>query len=83
MDIQSDFVECGTRVMAPLVPADENELPLKRLEPVVSFGESDYVVRMGELVAVDERRVPQRSVHDLRLEQDQLKSAIDFLFRGF
>ena len=83
VDLQSDLVDCGTRVMAPLVPDDGRELPFERLEPVVSIAGRRYFVQLSQLAAVMVRRLPTEPDHSLHHDQDRLKDAIDFLIRGF
>ena len=83
LDLQTDLIDAGTRVVAPLVPAGEGPRPLTRLEPVLSVEGVDHVLRTGEMAAIPAALLPREPVADLRAEEYRLRNALGMVFSGF
>lgn len=82
IDLQTDHIETGSRVVAPVLPVGTGPRPLDRLEPVVTVGGVPHVVRTGEMAAVPSRLL-LAAVADLSGEGDRIKLALDMVFYGF
>lgn len=83
LDLQSDLVETGARVVAPLVPLAEGPPPLTRLEPVFDIAGEAVALHVGELAAVPARLLAGAPVADLTAQDDAIRGALDMLFSGF
>ena len=52
LDLQTDLIDTGTRVVAPLLPAASGPTAIRRLEPVFKIEGSDYVLHTAEMAAI-------------------------------
>lgn len=82
VDQQTDFIETGSRVVAPLVAVGTGPKPLGRLEPVVLVDGIAHVVRTAEMAAVPSGLL-RVAMADLSDEGDRIKAALDLVFYGF
>jgi toxin CcdB len=83
VDLQSDLIATGTRVVAPLIPETEALRAFTRLEPVFEIGGTRLALHTGELAAVPARLVSGPPVADLLHEDYAIRGALDMLFSGF
>ncbi|MAL97734.1 MAG: plasmid maintenance protein CcdB [Alteromonadaceae bacterium] len=83
VDLQTDLIETGSRVVAPLIPRDRGPGPLPRLEPVFDIGGRHYVMHTAELAAIPASRLPDTPVADLRAHDYAIRGALDMVFSGF
>ena len=82
VDLQTDFIETGSRVVAPLTPVGTGPRPLGRLEPVVMLGGAAHVIRTGEMAAVPSGLL-RDEVADMSERGDLIKAALGMVFYGF
>lgn len=83
LDLQSDLIDTGTRVVAPLFPISEGPKPLGRLEPVFDIDGAEYVLHTGEMAAIPTVLIRGPSVADLTAFDYQIRGALDMVFSGF
>lgn len=82
IELQSDLVlNLDAAVVAPLIPLQLAGLAAKGLNPVLSMGDEQFVLRIEELVAVP-RAVLGKTIGSLKSEREALTAAIDLLFFG-
>jgi toxin CcdB len=78
-DILSDL---STRVVAPLIGAEEVGFDESRVMPSVSIGGKKYAVAMHLCAAVPARALSE-PIGSIASEQATIKNALDLLFLGF
>ncbi len=83
LDLQSDLIETGTRVVAPLIPLSQGPTPLAKLEPIFQIGEIAYVLHTAELAAVPSGVLKGQPLADLTRHDYQIRRALDMVFLGF
>jgi toxin CcdB len=83
LDLQSDLVPTGTRVVAPLVPEHPILPLLARLEPRFEIDGERLALHTGELAAVLTRLLTGEPAADLSREDYAIRGALDMLFSGF
>lgn len=83
LDLQTDLIDTGTRVVAPLIPRQTGPHPLPRLEPIFDIRGTEYVLHTGELAAIPAHILPSEPVADLRAHDYAIKGALDMVFLGF
>lgn len=83
VELQSDLFDgLQTRVVAPLVPADDISRKIGKLNPRFDLGGESYVMLtefLGTVPAVELGTL----VADLSSRADAITAATDFLFQGF
>lgn len=83
LDLQSDLIDTGSRIVAPLI-ADSAELrAITRLEPVFEVEGSRLALHTAELAAIPARLVSREPVADLSSQDYAIRGALDMLFSGF
>lgn len=82
LDLQSDLIETGTRVVAPLLPLSQGPQAIGRLEPIVEVEGIAHVLHTAELAAVPSRLLGDRPVADLSKHDCEIKGALDMVFWG-
>ncbi|MGG7567861.1 CcdB family protein [Rhodovulum sp. DZ06] len=82
LDLQSDFIDTGTRVVAPLVALDGGPTPLPRLEPAVEVAGVAYAVHVAEMAAVPSAMLGA-AVADMTGRDYEIRRALDMVFSGF
>lgn len=83
LDVQANFVDIGTRMVAPLVPEGPALPRIPHLEPVFEIAGRPYLMRTAEMVAVRVSALKGAPVADLSPHHDQITRALDMLFHGF
>ena len=83
LDLQSDLIATGSRVVAPLLPVTEALPALTRLEPVFEIEGERYALHTAELAAIPERLLAGPPVADLTSEDYAIRGALDMVFSGF
>ncbi len=82
VDVQTDLIGLtATRIVAPLRPTG-TYVTLPRLTPQVTFEGESWVIRLQEMAAVTAAELGQPVGSILEL-QDEIKTGIDVLIRGF
>lgn len=80
VNLQSDFVRLGTRVVAPLVAASGRPLFGRLAVPMV-FEDAAYRLSVGEMI-VWERRDLGPTIGSVADHRDAIVRALDLLFTG-
>lgn len=70
-----------TTVVAPML-INDGRSAYTELSALVVFQGAQYIVSIGELAAIDSRRL-QRVIGTLREHEDAIRRALDRLFTGF
>ena len=83
LDVQSNYVETGSRVVAPLLPRERASRPIPVLQPVFDVDGQEVVMLTGQLATLPERLLRTRPIEDLTDERDTVQRALDILFLGF
>lgn len=83
IDLQSDLIDTGTRVVAPLLPLLQGPQAIGRLEPILEVSGVAHVLHTAELAAVSSGLLKGRPIADLSAYDYEIKGAIDMVFSGF
>jgi toxin CcdB len=76
LDLQTDLIETGTRVVALLVPAASGPKAIGRLEPV-------FEIEGAEMAAIPSALLKAPPVADLSRFDYEIRGALDMVFSGF
>ena len=80
LDLQTDLIETGTRVVAPLVPAASGPKAIGRLEPVFEIEGTAHVLHTAAIPSALLKAPP---VADLSRFDYEIRGALDMVFSGF
>lgn len=83
LDLQTDLIETGTRVVAPLILVASGPKAIKRLEPVFDIDGATYVLHTAEMAAVPSALLKGEPVVDLSASDYEIRGALDMVFSGF
>lgn len=83
LDLQTDLIDIGTRIVAPLIPLDSGPRPLTRLEPIFELDGAPHVLHLAEMAAVRSSAVSSPAVADLTDRDYEIRGALDMVFSGF
>ena len=83
LDLQTDLIETGTRVVAPLHPVSSGPKPIGRLEPVLDIEGSTYVLHTAEMAAIPSTFLKGKPIADLSASDYEIRGALDLVFSGF
>tara|TARA_R110002074_G_scaffold139168_1_gene284649 strand:- start:8312 stop:8608 length:297 start_codon:yes stop_codon:yes gene_type:complete len=83
LDLQTDLIDTGSRVVAPLVPASSGPKAIGRLEPVFTIDGAAYVLHTAEMAAVPSALLKGAPVTDLSGCDYEIRGALDMVFSGF
>ena len=83
LDLQTDLIETGTRVVAPLVPVTSGPKAIGRLEPVFEIQGAAYVLHTAEMAAIPSSLLKTAPVADLSASDYEIRGALDMVFSGF
>jgi toxin CcdB len=83
LDLQTDLVETGTRVVAPLFPASTGPKAIGRLEPVFEIEGMAHVLHTAEMAAIPSALLKAPPVADLSRFDYEIRGALDMVFSGF
>ena len=83
LDLQTDLIDTGSRVVAPLVPASSGPKALGRLEPTFTIEGTAYVLHTAEMAAVPSALLKGAPVADLSGSDYEIRGALDMVFSGF
>ncbi len=82
LDVQSDLLDSmATRIVIPLIDADQYGPPVARLNPVVEIDGAAFVLSTAEMAGVP-ASVLGRRVANLSRRRTEILAAIDILFSG-
>lgn len=82
LDVQSDLVQTGSRLVIPLVRKADYGPRYSRFNPLLRIEGDEVVAACSDLVAVDERLL-RSAVVDLSSYRHDILAAIDFLLTGY
>lgn len=83
LDLQTDLIDTGSRVVAPLVPASSGPKAIRRLEPAFSIEGAAYVLHTAEMAAVPSVLLKGAPIADLSGSDYEIRGALDMVFSGF
>jgi toxin CcdB len=83
LDLQTDLIETGTRVVAPLIPAASGQKAIGRLEPVLEIKGTAHVLHTAEMAAIPSAVLNVPPVADLSRFDYEIRGALDMVFSGF
>lgn len=83
LDLQTDLIDTGSRVVAPLVPASSGPKAITRLEPTFTIEATAYVLHVAEMAAVPSALLKGAPVADLSGSDYEIRGALDMVFSGF
>ncbi|MDO6587493.1 CcdB family protein [Salipiger sp. 1_MG-2023] len=83
LDLQTDLIDTGTRVVAPLIPRDHGPMALDRLEPLLKVAGIAHVLHTAEMAAVPSSLLEQPAIADLSSQDYEIRRALDMVFSGF
>lgn len=82
VDVQSDLVNIGTRLVMPMVHEREFGTPLTRLNPLFTVDGERVVLSAADVAAVPQSQL-REPVADLSPRRSEIISALDFLILGY
>jgi len=82
LDLQTDLIDTGTRVVAPLFPVSDSPKPIERLEAVFEIGGEPYVLHTAEVAAIPSTLIRVAPIADLSDRDYEIRSALDMVFSG-
>ncbi|MGY3439921.1 CcdB family protein [Marinovum sp. KMM 9879] len=83
LDLQTDLIDTGTRVVAPLLPESADLQPITRLEPIFEIEGARLALHTAELAAVPAGLLAGAPVADLTARDYEIRGALDMVFSGF
>jgi toxin CcdB len=83
LDLQTDLVDTGTRVVAPLLPLAASPTPLTILEPVFEIEGVAHALHTAEMAAVPAGLLRGAPVADVTARKYEIRRALDMVFSGF
>ena len=83
LDLQTDLIDTGSRVVAPLLPAASGPKAIGRLEPLLMIDGKLYVLHTAEMAAVPSPLLKGPPVADLSGSDYEIRGALDMVFSGF
>lgn len=82
LDVQSDLVETGSRLVVPLVRDTAYGVRFTRLNPGFRIDSVAVIAATSDLAAIDERQLGT-PVADLSPFRNEITAALDFLIFGY
>jgi toxin CcdB len=83
LDLQTDLIETGTRVVAPLVPVAFGPKAIGRLEPMFDVEGTAHVLHTAEMAAIPTTLLKAPPVADMSHFDYEIRGALDMIFSGF
>ena len=83
LDLQTDLIETGTRVVAPLFPLSSGPKAIGRLEPVFEIEGAAHVLHTAEMAAIPSALLKAPPIADLSRFDYEIRGALDMVFSGF
>jgi len=83
LDLQTDLIETGTRVVAPLIAMASGPNAIGRLEPAFYIEGTAYVLHTAELAVIPSAVLKGEPVADLTAPDYEIRGALDMVFSGF
>jgi toxin CcdB len=83
LDLQTDLINTGSRVVAPLIPASSGPKAIGRLEPIFTIEGAVYVLHTAEMAAIPSALLKGQPLVDLSGFDYEIRGALDMVFSGF
>lgn len=83
LDLQTDLIDTGTRVVAPLVSASSGPKAIGRLEPIFEIEGEPHVLHTAEMTAIPSGLLKGPPIADMSGFDYEIRSALDMVFSGF
>jgi toxin CcdB len=83
LDLQTDLIDTGSRVVAPLIHAAAGPKAIGRLEPVFEIEGEPHVLHTAEMAAIPSGLLKGPPVADLCGSDYEIRGALDMVFSGF
>ena len=83
LDLQTNLIDTGSRVVAPLMPVSGQLKPVTRLEPEFEIGGDRLALHTAEMAAIPGGLLSGEPVADLSAEDYAIRGALDMVFSGF
>ena len=83
LDLQTDLIETGTRVVAPPLPVASGPKAIGRLEPIFKIEGTPFVLHTAEMAAIPSALLNGEPVADLSASDYEIRGALDMVFSGF
>jgi toxin CcdB len=83
LDLQTDLIDTGSRVVAPLVAAASGPKVIGLLEPVFTIEGEAHVLHTAEMAAIPSGLLKGPPVADLSGSDQAIRGALDMVFSGF
>lgn len=83
LDLQTDLIDTGSRVVAPLIAVSTGPRVIGRLEPMFEVHGEDYALHTAEMAAIPTALLRGQPIADLSGSDDEIRGALDMVFSGF
>ena len=83
LDLKTDLIDTGSRVVAPLLPVSGGPEVIARREPVFELHGEDHALHTAEMAAIPTALLRGPPVADLSGSDDEIRDALDMVFSGF
>ena len=83
LDLQTDLIDTGSRVVAPLIPISTGPRAIGRLEPVFEIQGEDHALHTAEMAAIPSALLGGQSILYLSESDYEIRGALDMVFSGF
>ena len=83
LDLQTDLIDTGSRVVAPLIVVSTGPRVIGRLEPVFAVNGEDHALHTAEMAAIPTALLRGQPIADLSGSDDEIRGALDMVFSGF
>ena len=83
LDLQTDLIDTGSRVVAPLIVVSTGPRVIGRLEPVFEVNGEDHALHTAEMAAIPSALLRGEPIADLSGSDYEIRGALDMVFSGF
>ena len=83
LDLQTDLIDIGSRVVAPLIMVSTGPRVIGRLEPVFEVNGEDHALHTVEMAAIPSALLKGQPIADLSGPDYEIRGAFDMVLSGF
>jgi toxin CcdB len=83
LDLQTDLIDTGSRVVVPLIVVSVGPRVIGRLEPVFKIHGEDHALHTAEMAAIPSALLRGQPIADLSGSDYEIRGALDMVFSGF
>jgi len=83
LDLQTDLIDTGIRVVAPLIMISAWPRVIGRLEPVFEVHGEEHALHTAEMAAIPSALLKGQPVADISASDYEIRGALDMVFSGF